>query len=72
VDPIHLNDIGAYVVALAHFATLYRQSPEGLPHRLRRADGTVANALPDQVVSVIQALVWQTVRGYPSTGIAAQ
>jgi hypothetical protein len=72
VDPIHLNDRGAYVVALAHFAALYHRSPEGLQHRLRRADGTMADALPDQAVGVIQSLVWQTVRGYAPAGVAGR
>ncbi|MGQ0566776.1 MAG: hypothetical protein ACT4OK_17170 [Gemmobacter sp.] len=72
VDPIHLNDRGAYVVALVHFATLYHRSPEGLPHRLLRADGSAADALPDQAVDPIQSLVWQTVRGYAATGVSGQ
>ena len=32
----------AYLVALTHYAVLYRQSPVGLPHALSRADGTPA------------------------------
>ena len=69
VDPIHLNDRGLYIIALVHFATLYHRSPEGLPHRLHRADGTLADALPDQAVGRIQSLVWQTVRGYAPSGV---
>ena len=72
VDPIHLNDRGAYVVALVHFATLYHRSPEGLPHRLRRADGVIADALPDQAVGAIQSLVWQTVCGYAAAGVVGR
>ena len=68
-DPIHLNDRGLYIVALVHFATLYQRPPDGLPHRLRRADGTLADALPDQAVGPIQSLVWQTVRGYAPSGV---
>ena len=69
VDPIHLNDRGLYIIALVHFATLYHRSPEGFPHRLRRADGTMADALPDQAVGDIQSLVWRTVRGYAPAGV---
>jgi hypothetical protein len=69
-DPIHLNDLGAYVIALTHFAVLYHQSPEGLPHQLTRADGTPADALPDAAVPVVQQLVWRVVTGYPATGVA--
>ena len=71
VDPIHLNDFGAYVVALTHYAALYHRSPTGLPHRLQRADGTMADALPDQAVGPIQSLVWQVVSGYAASGVAA-
>src|SRR5690606_24415382 len=42
-DPIHLNDIGAYLVAVTHFATLYHRTPEGAPRTLLRADGTAAD-----------------------------
>ncbi len=71
-DPIHLNDLGAYVVALVHFAALYHRSPAGLPHRLQRADGTMADALPDQAVAPIQSLVWQVVRGYAPAGVGGR
>jgi hypothetical protein len=43
-DNIHLNDLGNYLVALTHYAVLYHRSPVGLPHRLKRADGTDASA----------------------------
>jgi hypothetical protein len=46
IDPIHLNDIGNYLVALVHYTALYHTSPVGLPHQLLRADGSPANA-PD-------------------------
>lgn len=69
VDPIHLNDLGAYLIALTHFATLYQQNPEGLPHRLRRADGQMAEALPDAAALPLQRLVWDVVGRYALTGI---
>lgn len=72
VDPIHLNDLGSYIVALTHFAVLYHRLPEGLPHRLTRADGTSADALPDAAAGPIQSLVWQVVRSYPATGVASR
>ncbi|MDT8857318.1 hypothetical protein RNZ50_20215 [Paracoccaceae bacterium Fryx2] len=70
VDPIHLGDLGAYLVALAHYAVLYHRSPLGLPHVLRRADGSPAEALPDAAVPVVQALVWQVVGRHAATGLA--
>ncbi len=70
VDTIHLNDLGAYLIALTHFATLYQQSPEGLPHALLRADGEVATALPEQAVLPLQTLVWKVASSYALTGVA--
>jgi len=70
IDPIHLNDLGAYLIALTHFATLYQRSPAGLPHRLRRADGEPAAAVPDLAALPLQTLVWNVVSGYALTGIA--
>ncbi|WP_028913570.1 hypothetical protein [Pseudorhodobacter ferrugineus] len=70
VDTIHLNDLGAYIIALTHFATLYQRSPEGLPYGLRLANGQAAIPLPDLAVPPLQRLVWSVVSGYALTGIA--
>lgn len=69
LDQIHLNDLGAYLIALAHFATLYHQSPEGLPGALLRADGQPAAAFTDQALEPVQRLVWQVVTRYAFTGV---
>jgi hypothetical protein len=71
VDPIHLNDLGAYLIALVHFAVLYQQSPEGLPAALQRADGQAAVVLPETAVVPLQRLVWEVVSRYDLTGVAA-
>lgn len=70
-DTIHLNDIGNWLVAMVHFAVLYQRSPEGLPFQLARGDGTAAVTPPESAVPALQKLVWETVRRYPSTGLAA-
>lgn len=70
-DPIHFNDIGAWLMALTHFAVLYHRSPAGLPHRLRRADGQPATPPPDAAAPVLQEVVWRTVTRYPATGLVA-
>ncbi|QYK42265.1 MAG: hypothetical protein KF887_03805 [Paracoccaceae bacterium] len=72
LDPIHLNDIGAYVVALTHFAVLYGRSPEGLPHALTRADGSPATAPEPEAAAAMQRLVWRAVLGYRPSGMAGQ
>lgn len=68
-DQIHLNDLGAYLVALTHYAVLYQRSPVGLPFELSRADGTPAEAPGPQAAQLMQEIVWDTVRAYPETGV---
>mgnify|MGYP005848875613 CR=1 FL=1 len=70
LDPIHVSDLGAYLVALTHYAVLYQRTPEGLPHRLIRADGTSADAPDPQAAALMQRLVWEVVTAYPKTGVA--
>ena len=70
LDPIHVNDLGAYLVALTHYAVLYHRSPEGLPRQLDRADGTPANAPGADLANLMQRTVWDVVSRLPVTGIA--
>jgi hypothetical protein len=70
-DTIHFNDLGAYLVALTHFAVLYHRKPFGVPHRLNRADGTAAIAPSDAVAQLMQETVWAVIRRHPETGVAA-
>lgn len=70
LDTIHINDLGAYLVALTHYAVLYGKSPQGLPHNLLRADGTAAVAPSAEAAQLMQDTVWDVVRAYPKTGVA--
>lgn len=69
IDPIHINDLGAYLVALTHYAVLYQRSPVGLPSRLLRADGTPADAPGPELAELMQKTVWDVVSDLPVTGI---
>lgn len=69
-DTIHFNDYGAYLIALTHYAVLYGRTPIGLPHALRRADGSAAADPGPEAARVMQEVVWQVVRDYPPTGVA--
>lgn len=69
-DTIHLNDKGAYLVALTHYAVLYHQTPVGLPHQLLRADGSVADAPSPDAARLMQQVVWDVVTSLPKTGVA--
>lgn len=68
-DMIHLNDLGAYLVALTHYAVLYHRSPVGLPRQLTRADGSPATAPGPDAARLMQECVWQVVTAYPKTGV---
>ena len=70
-DTIHFNDLGAYVIALTHYAVIYHASPIGLPRTLQRADGTPATAPGPQLAKLIQQSVWSVVRRSMKTGLAA-
>lgn len=68
-DPIHLNDLGAYVIALTHYAVLYQRSPQGLPHRFSLEDGSIL-FVEDETAEALQRLVWQVVQTIPRTGMS--
>ncbi|WP_103332145.1 hypothetical protein [Pseudotabrizicola formosa] len=68
VDKIHLNPVGAYLMALTHYAVIYQRSPEGLPPGQTEADGM---PLPEQTALVLQRIVWATVLRYGLTGVAS-
>ena len=56
-DHIHLNPMGAYLIALAHFAVIYDADPRGLPH------GVPARGGPDaQQAAWMQDLVWRVLQ----------
>ena len=63
--------LGAYLVALTHYAVLYHRSPVGLPHQLTRADGTPADAPSAEAAALMQEVVWEVVQRHPETGVAA-
>ena len=69
IDPIHVNDLGAYLVALTHYAVLYHRSPVGLPRALLRADGSPATAPTPEAARLIQETVWEVVTSTPGTGV---
>jgi hypothetical protein len=70
LDSIHVNDIGNYLVALVHYSVLYRQSPEGLPYRLIKANGEGALAPSQETALLMQKITWDVVKAYPKTGLA--
>ena len=68
-DPIHLSDLGNYLVALTHYAVLYQREPIDLPRALMRADGSTAEPPSPDVADLMRATVWDVVRRLPETGV---
>lgn len=69
-DTIHFTDLGAWAMAMTHYAVIYGRSPEGLPARLPKEDGTPAGAPSEAAARAMQAIVWRVVTGYPPSGVA--
>jgi putative flippase GtrA len=68
-DDIHLSDLGLYLVALTHFASLYDSSVIGLPHALDLADGSPAVAPSAELALAMQRIVDETVSSRPRYGL---
>ena len=71
VDTIHLNDLGAYAMAMIHYACVYNESPVGITNVL-----WPDHLIPDHTIptpafaSYIQNMVWEIVTNYERTGIS--
>jgi hypothetical protein len=61
LDDIHPSADGIYFNALVHFATIYRQSPVGLPYPARLGPG---------LARTLQCLAWEAVVSDPRSGVA--
>lgn len=68
-DNIHFNDLGAYLIALTHYAVLYQKDPTGLPQELLKADGSTADAPTAEAARLMQRVVWDVVTGYRRSGV---
>lgn len=68
-DKIHFNSLGAYLMALTHYAVLYGRSPVGLPYELVDAKGEPVLAPGPRTARLMQEIVWEVVKGYPRTGV---
>ena len=66
----HFSNLGAHIVALTHFATLYGESPEGMEPRSGPPKEYWAKAFPPEACAVIQRIVWDVVQKYPRSGVS--
>ncbi|MEM7677200.1 MAG: hypothetical protein AAF449_14455 [Myxococcota bacterium] len=60
VDDVHPSQIGIYIVALTHFAVLYRRSPVGL---------ATVEGISEDLAAQLQTLIWDVVQDDPRTGV---
>lgn len=63
-DNIHLNDLGAFLIALAHFAVIYGRDPRSIPDL--RGDARWPRG---EQADWMKQLVWDVVRAYPDSGL---
>lgn len=73
-DGIHLGNIGCYFVACSFYATIYGDSPVGLPYDdyNRERHGRGDRAFTPELARIIQETVWETVTGHAAlTGVSA-
>ncbi len=68
IDNLHLGNLGAYAVALTHYATITKRSPVGLPNTAFDANFYNDNVVSfnPAVVARIQQIVWDVVSSYPN------
>jgi hypothetical protein len=61
-DGVHLNDTGAYIVALTFYATIFHDDPRGLPT-------TGYGEIPPDLAAALQEVVWSVVNHHPYSGV---
>lgn len=61
-DNIHVNDDGAYLISLAHFAVIYGRDPRELPEKAGKPQ-----ALHPETAQWMKELVWQVLTDYDAT-----
>jgi hypothetical protein len=69
-DGVHVNDRGFYVIALAHYAAIFRDSPVGLPVETATEDGPAETLSPENAAR-IQQIVWEMLKSYPRAGVGS-
>lgn len=69
-DQIHPNELGAYAIAMMHYACIYNKSPLGLAHNLLPNANASVKIPSKEFAEYVQAMVWDVVTSYERTGIS--
>jgi hypothetical protein len=64
-DTIHVGPIGAYLMALAHFAVIYRRDPRTIPNFAAEPGWP-----RPETADWMKSLVWDVVRAHPDSGVS--
>lgn len=70
-DNIHVNTLGAYAVAMIHYACIFNQSPVGLTNNLLPSAPSGTPLPSPALAHYLQTMIWQVVTTYNRTGISA-
>ncbi|HYF04394.1 MAG TPA: T9SS type A sorting domain-containing protein [Patescibacteria group bacterium] len=70
-DNIHTNELGAYAIAMIHYACIYNKNPTGLPNNLL-PNAPIGTPIPSKALATyLQTMIWDVVTKYDRTGIAS-
>jgi hypothetical protein len=70
-DNIHTNELGAYAIAMIHYACIFNESPVGLPNNLL-PNAPQGTPIPSPALATyLQTMIWDVVTKYPRTGVAS-
>ncbi len=70
-DNIHTNELGAYAIAMMHYACIFNESPEGLTNNLLPNVPPTIQIPSLELASYLQKMIWEVVVSYPRTGITS-
>ena len=72
-DGIHLNNVGSYIAGCSFFATIYGESPVGLPAEpYQPKEGHRGVKITPELARIIQETVWEIVATHPLTGVTSK
>ncbi len=73
-DGVHVTNVGSYLVACTFYATIFGESPVGLPIGDYQADPLKSGdnvQISDELARIIQETVWEVVATHPLTGVTS-
>lgn len=68
-DGVHTNNIGSFLVGMTFYATLYEESPVGLPAGGYNDPNAAGANMSPQLQEQLQQIAWETVTGTELTGV---